>query len=261
VAEGDRNKLVATNAVTGAIELIDKPATPTNYWQRTGTTLTPSISGDSVYVETNESKVYPIYGKTADGNVSAIFGENENGDGVFGYGYRGVHGYSDVADGFAGFFNVGHADAIPLYLTSWSGINFLQTLSSISNSVHQVARKIIRQKTGGDNVPLYIKDEILIQGINTSDIENTIEFEYGLINCNDAKETGEYRIKIRNLGGDPTEVFKLQASGVLDVKTGFSVDGTAAVADGTYTVGKGARQDGTITVKGGIITGIQQAAD
>lgn len=42
---------------------------------------------------------------------------------------------------------------------------------------------------------------------------------------------------------------------------GFSVDGVAHVADGTYTVGKGSSQDGTITVKGGIVTAIQEAED
>ena len=36
-------------------------------------------------------------------------------------------------------------------------------------------------------------------------------------------------------------------------------DGTPPVADGTYTVGIGSTQNGTITTKGGIITAIQEA--
>jgi hypothetical protein len=39
----------------------------------------------------------------------------------------------------------------------------------------------------------------------------------------------------------------------------YKAGGTAAVADGTYTVGIGGTQNGTITVKGGIITAVQQA--
>jgi len=51
-------------------------------------------------------------------------------------------------------------------------------------------------------------------------------------------------------------------TGVLDVTTGFSVGGTAAVADGTYTVGAALTPGGNtgqITTKGGIITAVQQA--
>ena len=36
-------------------------------------------------------------------------------------------------------------------------------------------------------------------------------------------------------------------------------NGTSAVADGTYTVGIGTNQNGTITITDGIITAIQQA--
>lgn len=51
-------------------------------------------------------------------------------------------------------------------------------------------------------------------------------------------------------------------SGVVDA-TSYKAGGTAAVADGTYTVGSKITpvtgDDGTITVKGGIITAIQEA--
>lgn len=40
----------------------------------------------------------------------------------------------------------------------------------------------------------------------------------------------------------------------------FSAGGTPAVADGTYTVGIGLTTNGTITVKGGIITAVQEAS-
>jgi hypothetical protein len=49
--------------------------------------------------------------------------------------------------------------------------------------------------------------------------------------------------------------------GVVDA-VGYKAGGTAAVADGTYTVGlklTGGGVNGTITTKGGIITAIQQA--
>ena len=44
--------------------------------------------------------------------------------------------------------------------------------------------------------------------------------------------------------------------------TSYSVGGTAPVADGTYTVGAaltGGGDEGTITIKGGIITAVQEA--
>jgi hypothetical protein len=37
-----------------------------------------------------------------------------------------------------------------------------------------------------------------------------------------------------------------------------AADGTAAVADGTYTMGLGGTTNGTITIKDGIITAVQQ---
>lgn len=52
-------------------------------------------------------------------------------------------------------------------------------------------------------------------------------------------------------------------SSTIEAGTGFKCGGTAAVADGTYTVGARLTPitgtDGTITVKGGIITAITQA--
>lgn len=47
--------------------------------------------------------------------------------------------------------------------------------------------------------------------------------------------------------------------GAINSTDGYYADGTAPVADGTYTVGIGGSQNGTITVKGGIITAIQEA--
>jgi hypothetical protein len=50
-------------------------------------------------------------------------------------------------------------------------------------------------------------------------------------------------------------------SGIIDA-VGYSAGGTAAVADGTYTVGAkltGGGVNGTITTKGGIITAVQEA--
>ena len=38
-----------------------------------------------------------------------------------------------------------------------------------------------------------------------------------------------------------------------------AVDGTAPVSDGTYTVGIGGTTNGTITIKDGIITAVQEA--
>ena len=54
--------------------------------------------------------------------------------------------------------------------------------------------------------------------------------------------------------------YKIKVLGTIDATT-YSAGGTAPVADGTYTVGKGLTQDGRITVKGGIITTIQEAAN
>lgn len=53
----------------------------------------------------------------------------------------------------------------------------------------------------------------------------------------------------------------LEAEETVEAGTKFVCGGTDPVADGTYTIGKGAAQDGTITVKGGIITAIQEASD
>lgn len=49
------------------------------------------------------------------------------------------------------------------------------------------------------------------------------------------------------------------ASTTIEAATGFKCGGVSAVADGTYTVGIGGTQNGTITVKGGIITAVQEA--
>ena len=54
-----------------------------------------------------------------------------------------------------------------------------------------------------------------------------------------------------------TETFQLKVDGTANILTGFSVGGTAAVADGTYTMGTGST-NGTITTKGGIITAVQE---
>lgn len=61
-------------------------------------------------------------------------------------------------------------------------------------------------------------------------------------------------------GGEITGT-RLESEGEIEAATKYRIDGTDPVADGTYTVGKGAAQDGTITVKGGIITAIQEASD
>ncbi len=62
--------------------------------------------------------------------------------------------------------------------------------------------------------------------------------------------------------GAVTGVTTLTTSGVVNA-SGYEAGGTAAVADGTYTVGAmitpATGTTGTITVKGGIITAIQQA--
>lgn len=42
---------------------------------------------------------------------------------------------------------------------------------------------------------------------------------------------------------------------------GQTQDETPVVSDGTYTVGKGTSQDGTITVKDGLIIDVQEAED
>ena len=53
-------------------------------------------------------------------------------------------------------------------------------------------------------------------------------------------------------------VNKLQVNGSVNA-TGYYANGTPPVADGTYTMGFGATQNGTITVVGGIITAITEA--
>lgn len=65
-----------------------------------------------------------------------------------------------------------------------------------------------------------------------------------------------------NVGiGLGTPNYKLDVAGDINVGSGSSLytNGTRAVADGTYTVGLGLTQNGTITITGGIITAIQQA--
>jgi len=47
----------------------------------------------------------------------------------------------------------------------------------------------------------------------------------------------------------------------VEAENGFIADGTPAVADGEYTMGFGTAQNGTITVKGGIIVAVQEAED
>ena len=50
------------------------------------------------------------------------------------------------------------------------------------------------------------------------------------------------------------------ATEIVEAGTGFKCGGTAAVADGTYTVGIGITANGTITTKGGIIIAVQEAS-
>jgi hypothetical protein len=51
----------------------------------------------------------------------------------------------------------------------------------------------------------------------------------------------------------------LESEGQIEAATKFVCGGTNPVADGTYTVGIGGTTNGTITIKGGIITAVQQA--
>jgi hypothetical protein len=64
------------------------------------------------------------------------------------------------------------------------------------------------------------------------------------------------------VGGDLNIGRNLDVVGTVNAIGGFKANGTAAIADGTYTVGyrlTAGGVDGTITTKGGIITAIQQA--
>ncbi len=56
-----------------------------------------------------------------------------------------------------------------------------------------------------------------------------------------------------------SELEDIHKDGYLKAAKGIKIDNTPPVADGVYTVGKGTTTDGKITVKGGIITSIQQA--
>lgn len=67
----------------------------------------------------------------------------------------------------------------------------------------------------------------------------------------------DLKINPKNIGSGIVDVLgNLKATEVLAKHK--ANDGTAAVADGTYTMGLGATSNGTITIKDGIITAVQQ---
>lgn len=53
----------------------------------------------------------------------------------------------------------------------------------------------------------------------------------------------------------------LESEGAIEAATKFVCDGTDPETDGIYTVGIGGTTNGTITIKGGIITAVQEAVE
>lgn len=145
-----------------------------------------------------------------------------------------------------------------LQLNSTSSYAFVSTINPSSTNNIAYSFRVIRTTSGtaGDGIGT---GTIFILESSSGSANEQAATQVMLTNATFASETSAFAWLLRNAGAALAEVMRLTGAGVLNIKTGFSVDGTPPVADGTYTVGIGSTQNGTITTKGGIITAIQEA--
>lgn len=101
-----------------------------------------------------------------------------------------------------------------------------------------------------------IGGQIAYGGTDSGDdleFHSTYHATKGLINLGDALVIDEENVTIT--------IPSLTAGNIPYISVGGLILEETPVADGTYTVGKGAATDGTITITNGIITAIQEASD
>jgi uncharacterized protein (TIGR02145 family) len=223
----DKGKALGNNVTTGAIEWFDK------LWKKVGTVLSPATDGDKIEVVVSGSNA-AITGSSPDSR--AVQGVSTNSSGIYGQSTYSI----------AGYFSSVNSRAFDGYINPSSN-NTLVTCMQLQRNTSETAA-----------IGIGVSMTYAVETDNGT-VEQSGESGIILTNVTLATITSDFIIKLKNAGAALAEVMRLTGAGVLNVKTGFSVDGTAAVADGTYTVGIGTTTNGTITVKGGIITAITEA--
>jgi len=245
-----------------------------------------STNGLGVYGSSTNS--YGVEGSTDDPSSAGVYGVGaQYGTGVFGTSYygQGVYGESPFGSGISG----GSTDSIGVYGFSNAGIGgyfvselnlglyakgemwaisaysgpgkaIVACIEPANGNTIQTVMELVRLATGTISAGIGASLDFILQ--RTGNVNNELggKIKNFLTDTGLTTATSKFIWSLVKLNAE-VDVMDLTADGVLNVTTGFSVDGTAAVTDGTYTVGKGSSQDGTITVKGGIITAIQEAAD
>jgi len=255
----DYDKALGSNATTGALEWFAK------LWKRVGAVISPATAGDYLYVAATGA-VQAIYGAcTGAVNSVGVRGSTDSGFGVYGTSGTSYGVVGNSTSGGGGYF----------YSTSGKGGIFTSN-SNIALEATGYAGPVVAINTAGSTFNTdfnLLRLKIDTTGTAAAGLGSSIDFhieQASGASSNSAaivailtdvtSVTSAFIWRLRNAGGAIAEVMRLSGAGVLNVLTGFSVGGTPAVADGTYTVGIGPTTNGTITTRGGIITAVTQAS-
>jgi hypothetical protein len=224
-------------------------------WKRTGIVLSPTTADDTINVQSSENSSTVAYFR-ATGSSMAVMAQSTTSNAIYAISSlsTAILAAASVGNAFLGTAGSGNGIGV----SSETGIAGIFSINpSTINDLKQVINLIRRTSgTAQSGMGGYIGCDLENPALSQVQVARLC---YLWANATDGSETSDFAIQLRNAGAALAEVMRLTGAGVLDVKSGFSVDSTPAVADGTYTVGIGSTQNGTITTKGGIIIAIQEA--
>jgi hypothetical protein len=278
----------------------------TGYWKKVGTVLSPQTANDRIEVTVTGGDT-GMYGVASDGigvyGLSStnygVRGTSTSNAGVYGYSAQsfGVYGITAGAPGSSAIRGVATVDGVALSgqavtghaitgnSTSGNGGYFFSTngIGVQATSVNSLA--LVAHATPADSSNLWTVLSLNRQttGTAASGIGIGIDFQveqasnviqsqayFAASLSNALSVSSDFSWRLRNANAPLAEVMRLTGAGVLNVKTGISVNSVAGLS-GTSTIITGVSYNSgtmiltftraTLTVNGGIVTAVEAASN
>ena len=173
-----------------------------NYWLRTGTTLSPINTTDSLSINTNSS-------------ANAITGNSSSGRGVQGLSTSGIGIYGQSSTSVGGYF------------TSNSGVAGVFVTSPASTNTSVDILQLIRNTNGTASSGIGAHLRFSIETSSGGQAAECANFGAVLANATLANIQADFVWKLRNISVTPTEIMRLTGTGLLTVPSINLTSGTA----------------------------------